>query len=172
MPAFFAQRRRPETAFIVSVITLVLTTVAIPSATASAPRRGFLEVGVALNLTPGLPLLGHLFLVRTDRAGRSVLLPLAATGFALSVLAVAVSEAMLPIRLGASGLHLQAGLRWRVDVEWQQVAGVHTSAPEVQALMTAFPRSPDLWIESCDPKELAGGMGITKSVRAPAARPG
>lgn len=80
----------------------------------------------------------------------------------LWLLADVHASRIVPTRFGPSGLHLRVGLRWRLDVEWDQIAGVHLSEPEGESLSTAFLRSPDLWVEFCVPQRLRGAMGITK----------
>ena len=97
MPTLLPQDRRPEAVFAISVAALVISLGSI-LATATSEPSGLLEIGVALDLTLGLPVLGYLFLIRTGRAGRGVLVPLGATGFAFAALVIPGVWAAGPFR--------------------------------------------------------------------------
>lgn len=70
-----------------------------------------------------------------------------------------------PPTAGAAGLHLRVGLRWRVRVPWDDLAGVSRSTRPVEdGLTLALLGPPDLHLELHRPVAVRGPFGIRKKV--------
>jgi len=70
-----------------------------------------------------------------------------------------------PSILTDSGLHLRTGLRWRTDLVWADILGIHDGAPSEKDVKLTLWGGPDFWIECRDPAVVIGPFGLERRVR-------
>lgn len=64
-----------------------------------------------------------------------------------------------------SGLELRTGLRWRADLDWTEIVGIHDTPPEEESVTMTLLGQPDFWLECRQPNVVHGVFGIERSVK-------